>query len=303
MISAATTPMKSEVRPPYISRTISSRPSRPSAPRKNLPPAPSHSGPIGVPFGADDVASSRRRSLIFSVSVVRRSARCRRRGSPRAAPPGQKRTISDEEADEGERDPVAPQPPVGEVPGAAPDDLDLVADGQRGLAGRHRLRRRQSRCPGFGRHQGSRQRGALRPLPIILCCTASVLALELEAGQSRLNIGLKSTLSKLIRSDGRSRTSRSRTAPRPPAPCISLSSSAYWSSTPGSLSCFVSSSLIFVVQRPGCRSGRSCCCWSAGCFRRTAAARRSRSGAGSPGTSRANPVSRSGVFRLPIVVK
>ncbi len=44
--------MNSEVRPPYISRTISSRPRWPSAPRKNLPPAPSQTGPIGVPSGA-----------------------------------------------------------------------------------------------------------------------------------------------------------------------------------------------------------------------------------------------------------
>ena len=41
--------MKSEVRPPYISRTISSRPRPPSAPRKNLPPAPNQTGPIGLP--------------------------------------------------------------------------------------------------------------------------------------------------------------------------------------------------------------------------------------------------------------
>ena len=42
-------PTSSEVRPPYISRTISSRPRRLSAPRKNLPPAPNHCGPIGLP--------------------------------------------------------------------------------------------------------------------------------------------------------------------------------------------------------------------------------------------------------------
>ena len=48
---AATTPMKSEVRPPYISRTISSRPRRPSAPRKNLPLAPSHGARSGCRRG------------------------------------------------------------------------------------------------------------------------------------------------------------------------------------------------------------------------------------------------------------
>jgi hypothetical protein len=46
-----TMPMNSEIRPPYISRTISSRPSRLSAPRKNLPPALNSTGPIGWPAG------------------------------------------------------------------------------------------------------------------------------------------------------------------------------------------------------------------------------------------------------------
>jgi hypothetical protein len=35
VIRAETMPIKSEVLPPYINRTISSRPRRPSAPRKN----------------------------------------------------------------------------------------------------------------------------------------------------------------------------------------------------------------------------------------------------------------------------
>src|ERR1700742_2867124 len=50
--------MNSEVRPPYISRTISSRPSRLSAPRKNLPSASNHCGPIGRPSGVTTSRSS-----------------------------------------------------------------------------------------------------------------------------------------------------------------------------------------------------------------------------------------------------
>src|SRR5215203_466770 len=46
---AALSPISSEVRPPYISRTISSRPRRLSAPRKNFPSAASHCGSIGLP--------------------------------------------------------------------------------------------------------------------------------------------------------------------------------------------------------------------------------------------------------------
>ncbi len=60
--------MNSEVRPPYISRTISSRPSRPSAPRKNLPPAPNQTGSIGRPSG---LTTSR-----FSPLTVIRSSVC-----------------------------------------------------------------------------------------------------------------------------------------------------------------------------------------------------------------------------------
>src|ERR1700742_1835942 len=49
---AATIPMKREARPPYSRRTISSRPRWPSAPRKNLPPALNHCGPIALPLGS-----------------------------------------------------------------------------------------------------------------------------------------------------------------------------------------------------------------------------------------------------------
>ena len=62
--------MSSEVRPPYISRTISSRPRRPSAPRKNLPPAPSQTGPIGVPSGLTTSRSSPSTSIFSSVWVA-----------------------------------------------------------------------------------------------------------------------------------------------------------------------------------------------------------------------------------------
>ena len=119
VISAEARPMKSEVRPPYISRTISSRPRRPSAPRKNLPPAPNQTGPIGLP--------SRLTTSRFSPSTVdllqrvgRVRARCRRRGWPTAAPPGRRRRSATKRPSEGQRHPVAPQPPVGQVPGAAP---------------------------------------------------------------------------------------------------------------------------------------------------------------------------------------
>ena len=47
-MSAAAIPISSEVRAPYRSRTMTSRPLS-SAPRKNLPPAANHWGPTGTP--------------------------------------------------------------------------------------------------------------------------------------------------------------------------------------------------------------------------------------------------------------
>ena len=70
MSSAALIPISSEVRPPYISRTISSRPSRPSAPRKNSPPAPSQTGPIGVPSGLTTSRRSPSTSIFSTVWVA-----------------------------------------------------------------------------------------------------------------------------------------------------------------------------------------------------------------------------------------
>ena len=53
---------------------------------------------------------------------------------------------------------------------------------------------------------------------------------------------------------------------------------------------------------PGRRCGRSSCCRSARCFPRSAAAGRRRSGSGSPANQAIQPVSRSGVDSLPIIV-
>ena len=108
--------MNSEVRPPYISRTISSRPRRPSAPRKNLPPASNQTGPIGLP--------SRLTTSRFSPSTVSFSSVWVVFGPVWAtlfAQSGAARhedDDQDEERQEGKRHTVATQPPVGQVPGA-----------------------------------------------------------------------------------------------------------------------------------------------------------------------------------------
>ena len=114
-ISAAVMPISSEVRPPYISRTISSRPRRLSAPRKNLPSAPNHCGPIGLPSGVTTSCSS---PLTVSCSTV-----CSSFGPVWAtwfAHSGAARTKSDdqdEEGEEGDREAVAQEPPQSEGPG------------------------------------------------------------------------------------------------------------------------------------------------------------------------------------------
>ena len=56
VISAAVTPISSDVRAPYSNRTMMSRP-LPSAPRKNLPPALNHCGPTGMPEKATTLTS------------------------------------------------------------------------------------------------------------------------------------------------------------------------------------------------------------------------------------------------------
>ncbi len=65
-MKAAAIPIRSELRPPYRSRTMMSRPLG-SAPRKNLPSALSHCGPIGTPSSAT--------TFTFSPSTVMVSER------------------------------------------------------------------------------------------------------------------------------------------------------------------------------------------------------------------------------------
>ena len=112
-------PMSSEVRPPYISRTISSRPSRPSAPRKNLPPAPNQCGPIGTP---SELTTSR-----FSPSTVicLERVRCVGAGVGDVLGPERRRQHEDDDQDE-ESEEAAARPGCGAV-GAAPGARDRLA--------------------------------------------------------------------------------------------------------------------------------------------------------------------------------
>ena len=123
MISAETKPMKSEVRPPYISRTISSRPRRPSAPRKNLPPAPNQTGPIGLPSGLTTSRFSPSTSIFSSVWVAFGPVWATSSAQSGAA--RTKTTISDEERRGRRARPGCAAAAVGQVPGAAPAGAGL----------------------------------------------------------------------------------------------------------------------------------------------------------------------------------
>ena len=117
MISAAAKPISSEVRPAYMRRTISSRPRRPSAPRKNLPSAREPLRPDRRPVGADDV-------LLFAADVDPfQGVGLFGPGVGDVVGPERRRRDEDEDRREedqrGDRDPVGPQPAVGDVPGAA----------------------------------------------------------------------------------------------------------------------------------------------------------------------------------------
>ena len=122
-------PDEQRVRPPYISRTISSRPRWPSAPRKNLPPAPNQTGPIGCPSGlttslllaVDGDLLGRVGGVGPGVGHVRRP---QRRGK-------HEDDDQDEQGDEGERDAVAAHPSPGQVPGAATLEACRLLGGER----------------------------------------------------------------------------------------------------------------------------------------------------------------------------
>ena len=193
--------MKSEVRPPYISRTISSRPRRPSAPRKNLPPASNQTGPIGLPSGVTTSRFSPSTVIFSSVWVVVRP------GVGDVVRPQRRRQDEDddqdEEAEEGERDAVAAQPPQARHQGLRPGDAP-----------------RRPRRVGLGGHAAYCE----QPLGLLL---------ELEAGQVLAEGRVEDDLVEVDRARRRRSTaSASRRAPTAPVPCIRWSSSAY------SASCF-----------------------------------------------------------------
>ena len=119
--------MKSEVRPPYISRTISSRPSRPSAPRKNLPPASNQTRADRLALGVDDVALFAVDGDLFEgVGVVRPGF-----GDVLAPQRGgeDEDDDQDEEREERKRDAVPAQPPQARRQGLRPDDPAASAAG------------------------------------------------------------------------------------------------------------------------------------------------------------------------------
>ena len=199
VISAAAKPMSSEVRPPYISRTISSRPRRPSAPRKNLPPAPNQTRPDRLAFGVDDFA-------LFAVDfdllqrVRRRSGRCGRRRRPRAARRGRRRRS-------GRRGRGRRAPP-GCAAGAA-----------------RRCARDRGRRGGTSRHW------ARRPPPYSDAAPGGYLNWKLV--RSCPKVGLKMTCRGRFRWRRRSRRVGRRRGPTAPVPCIPCRAAAYSASCLG----------------------------------------------------------------------
>ena len=181
--------MKSEVRPPYISRTISSRPRRPSAPRKNLPPAPNQTGPIGLPSRLTTSRCSPSTSIFSSVWVVFGP------GVGDVVGPQRRRQDEDDDQDEEpERRRARPgcaAAAAGQVPGAAP---------------------RRRRGPG-------RLELRLATPPIVTGARAAYLNWKLV--RSWPKVGLKITLSRSIALETKVETvARCRRAPRAPVPCI-----------------------------------------------------------------------------------
>ena len=260
-MKAEAKPIISEVRPPYISRTISSRPRPPSAPRKNLPPASNHCGPIGLPSTVTTSRTSPSTCSFSSVWVVFGPVWATSWDHSGAA-----RTKSDdqeEEAEEGQRGAVAPQPPVGQVPGAAALDRDPAR--RRGKAFVRLLRR------------GEPDRAGAR-------APSSAPLLEFEAGQDLPEGRVEDDVVEVDRAGDEGRdASGCRRAPRAPVPCIPCRVRRI--RLPDRARAVLRRAWRFFRSAPGRRFRRSCRCWSAGCFPRPAAAGRSRSGAGSPGTS------------------